>query len=260
MITPSKGLNFLGCIRAFTLLLPLFTIQPALAEYVWCGDCHGMPDEYRNKCVWIGAIHIETRYVPNSTFCSPPTFPGTWLGCQPAPQYLFHRANKTIPDATIVKSGTRNNGAINITVYAVADTTSEFNNFKSAVIAGWQKTVSACELNISISINITRQLITNGSTNVYYQEKTIAPPSSANPPPEFCGTRLSKSGHDIIRINNTATCNKSTTIKHEFGHLIGFGDAYALPFPAAGHNDTTDIMAWGSQVKGYHARALWEWN
>ncbi len=62
-----------------------------------------------------------------------------------------------------------------------------------------------------------------------------------------------------IQIINNRECDLSKSAAHEFGHELGFADAYDLNTLQHLHSDGEDIMTnTGAKVKGYHGKILHE--
>ena len=79
--------------------------------------------------------------------------------------------------------------------------------------------------------------------------------------PEVCGYHESgATPHSIVVYadGDGQGCDEATTSAHEYGHHLGFRDAYTQPPPATLHCDQSDIMSWGNMVQWYHGRILWE--
>jgi len=96
----------------------------------------------------------------------------------------------------------------------------------------WNKNISASGVNLNITTSLTKVQFPEVA-DVNLSIDLISPGSAA---PDDCGYHgQGPSGtHDIVvRDDGSGACNEAMAAAHEFGHHVGFADAYVQPSPPA---------------------------
>ena len=177
-------------------------------------------------------------------------------GC-PNPPYPFHQANPRLgAPITVIKIGGPSDGTITIQG-TISATPESFDLFKQGVESYWNKVVVAAGVNLTIDVQLTRDLLL-GAVDLSMPIEPL--PSGTTPTPENCG-QFDYAEREMI-VRRALGCTVSSVSAHEMGHWLKFADAYdkedeVLPI-AIFHCDPEDIMALGDEVKWYHGLLLWE--
>ncbi len=173
--------------------------------------------------------------------------------------YTFHNGIWTYdtPISHVTKAGALSAGQISVDVRVYTSTQLKFDQFRTWVQNRWNKTVSGNGVNLAISINMQRvSFVQEADIQV-----DVVPSNPLNPAdPDACGYHQTTSPHNIVVYadGDGQGCNEETTGAHEYGHHLGFKNAYAQPYPSTQHCDQSDVMSWGNVVQWYHGRILWE--
>jgi YD repeat-containing protein len=174
--------------------------------------------------------------------------------------YLFHNPIWTYdtPTTHVTRSGALNSGQLSIDVKVYTSTQLKFDWFQSYVTNRWNKTVTGNGVNVTIAINLHRV----GSVGEADVQVDYPPSNPINPiDPDSCGYHDPNTApHSIVVFSDGSGqgCDEVKTSAHEYGHHLGFRNAYAQPAPNALHCDQNDVMSWGNLVQWYHGRILWE--
>jgi hypothetical protein len=160
----------------------------------------------------------------------------------------------------VTKTGTLNAGLIAINAKVYTSTQLKFDWFRDYVTSYWNGPVTGSGVNVNITISLQRVLSVGEADFV-----VDYPPSSPINPihADVCGSHNSSTHAIVVYADGAGQgCDEQKTSAHEYGHHIGFRDAYA-PTPPYSilHCDQTDVMGSGAlanEVSWYHGRILWE--
>jgi YD repeat-containing protein len=174
--------------------------------------------------------------------------------------YAFHNPIWTYdtPLSHVTKLGVLSAGQLSVQVKVYTSTQLKFDWFQSYVTNRWNKTVTGAGVNLAVSISFQRVAsVGEADLQVDY------PPSSPINPvdPDTCGYHnAGTTPHSIVVYADGSGqgCDEGTTSAHEYGHHLGFKNAYTQPPPSTLHCDQNDVMSWGNVVQWYHGRILWE--
>lgn len=181
--------------------------------------------------------------------------------CDPGAAYNFHIANFN-ERFSLPVSVTQITNGFKTTAQVVVLTSSPelFTEFQSAVNQWWNKTVTNCGKSYQISIILERTIF-DFQANVEFMKKFAMPPGSSGATDD-CGTwgpALGEVFATRIKVWVDTACNTTKTMAHEFGHELGFVNAYAEGSNIPLHTQIGDLMtAFGNSVFGAHGQVLAE--
>lgn len=180
--------------------------------------------------------------------------------CQPGEPYDFHNAEfnfrgSLYPVTVSTVSSSIKSVKPNLKVYL---SRGSFSDFKTWVTGRWDTDVVNCGIEYQITPTLTSVFPQDARLEV---EIRLVPPVGSKAS-DVCGQwgAGDTSGTSTkITIFRDGNCNDAITAAHEFGHELGFGDAYDEETLQPLHGDSADVMtAFGGTVKGYHGRVLAE--
>jgi hypothetical protein len=174
--------------------------------------------------------------------------------------YAFHNPIWTsdTPLSHVTKSGAMSGGTLGVQVKVYTSTQLKFDWFQAYVTSRWNTTVAGNGVTLAISVSLQR-VASAGEADLQVDYPPSSPLNPTNP--EVCGYHESgATPHSIVVYadGDGQGCDEATTSAHEYGHHLGFRDAYTQPPPTTLHCDQSDIMSWGNMVQWYHGRILWE--
>lgn len=199
---------------------------------------------------------IQTLIIFACVGCEPPPPPPP--PCTPGAAYSFHLGSFSAILGFGQVTNVQNSTTINMSV-----SSSVYSDFRNWVRSYWHKTTEVCGTQYQLEIELQNALLPGVDLLV---KKTIIPPGGpGRPSPDDCGTFGAGNGIDsVFEIelisDGGVQCKMPVTAAHEFGHNLGFDDAYSESTLAPLHSQPRDVMTVDDDgvVLGEHLKVISE--
>jgi len=178
--------------------------------------------------------------------------------CSPGAAYDFHapRFVRRAVSYPLTIAGTA--AAITLKVYS---SQSDFDQYGTAIEQLWTKNVPLCGVGYSIAVDLQLELNIANSWQLEIRSRSSLVDEENRP---ACGlyTPEATLGRPLLEVSRAIECPYwATNAAHEFGHELGFADAYDKDTKEPLHTQAADIMTAqgpGKVVLGAHGRILVE--
>lgn len=180
---------------------------------------------------------LKTLVLFGCVGCEPPNPPPP--PCTPGAAYSFHLGSFSPFLSPGQISNVQNLTTVDMSVFS-----SIYTDFRNRVRSYWHKSATVCGTQYQAQIELQNApLPTNADIEV--KQIITLPSGGGNPPPDACGTfSLGTQTTFLITLINDggSQCAMSVTAAHEFGHNLGFDDAYNETTLAPLHSQSLDVM------------------
>lgn len=135
----------------------------------------------------------------------------------------------------------------------------DFSDIKAWIQQIWDRTVSLCGVSYTFDVTFLYDEFGLNNPHMRFKKVNSLPPQPGSTGHSLCGQWDPTQTPTLLTVDNLLTCNQQTTAGHEFGHELGFENAYDENTLAPLHSQTDDVMTSdGTSIWGAHARVLVE--